>query len=155
MKIFENFWSQLEVVFINGVFGISLFDLGIVIFCIFLAILIRGFFAKFVVNKVKKIIKKTTNSIDDKLFDSLIPPFKLLPIVLVFLIVTLYFDVQSAMGLYLQKINSTLSTIFVFWLIHQALIPLSNTFHKLEEILSKALVLWIVRSLKYLIIFLN
>jgi len=155
MKVIENFWSQIEIVFINGVFGISLFDFGIIILSIFLAILIRGFFAKFVVNKVKKIVKKTTNSIDDKLFDSLIPPFKLLPIVLVFLIVTLYFDVQSTLGLYLQKINNTLSTIFVFWLIHQALIPLSNTFHKLEEILSKALVLWIIRSLKYLIIFLG
>jgi len=155
MKVIENFWNQIEKVFINGVFGISLFDFGIIIICIFLAILIRGFFAKFVVSKVKKIVKKTTNSIDDKLFDSLIPPFKLLPIVLVFLIVTLYFDVQSTLGLYLQKINNTLSTIFVFWLIHQALIPLSNTFHKLEEILSKALVLWIIRSLKYLIIFLG
>ena len=98
---------------------------------------------------------KTTNSIDDKLFDSLIPPIRLLPIVIVFLIITLYFDVDSTLGLYFQKINNTLSTIFVFWLIHQAVIPFSNLFHKLEDILSKALVLWIIRSLKYLIIFLG
>ena len=55
----------------------------------------------------------------------------------------------------MQKINNTLSTIFVFWLIHQTLVPLSNFFHKLETILTKALVSWIVRSLKYLIIFLG
>jgi len=155
MNIFESFWFQIKTVFINGVFGMSLFDLGVVALSLFLAILIRGLFAKIIVSKVKKFVKKTTTNIDDKLFDSLIPPFKLLPIVLVFLIVTLYFDVQSTLGLYLQKINNTLSTIFVFWLIHQALIPLSNAFHKLEEILSKALVLWIIRSLKYLIIFLG
>ena len=69
--------------------------------------------------------------------------------------VTLYFEIDSTLSLYFQKINNTLATIFVFWIIHQALIPFSNIFSKLEKILTKALVLWIVRSLKYLIIFLG
>ncbi len=155
MKLIEYFYSQIKSVFENGVFGISLNDLGIIIFSIIFALLIRGIFAKILVLKVKNIVKKTSNNIDDKLFDALIPPFKLLPIVIVFLTITLYFDIQSTLGLYFQKINTTLSTIFVFWLIHQALIPLSNFFYKLEEILSKALVLWITRSLRYLIIFLG
>jgi MscS family membrane protein len=155
MIIFENFFSQIQSVFINGVFGLSLGELGFILVAFIFALLVRGLIAKFIVNKVKLIVLKTTNSIDDKLFDSLIPPIRLLPIVIVFLVITLYFDVDSTLGLYFQKINSTLSTIFVFWLIHQAVIPFSNLFHKLEDILSKALVLWIIRSLKYLIIFLG
>jgi MscS family membrane protein len=155
MIIFENFFNQIKSVFINGVFGLSIGELGFILVAFVLALLVRGLIAKFLVNKVKLIVLKTTNSIDDKLFDSLIPPIRLLPIVIVFLVITLYFDVDSTLGLYFQKINSTLSTIFVFWLIHQAVIPFSNLFHKLEDILSKALVLWIIRSLKYLIIFLG
>src|SRR6056300_597323 len=155
MQIFENFYLQIKEVLVNGVFGISLLDLGIIIISIIFALLIRGIFAKLIVLKVKRIVQKTTTNIDDNLFDALIPPFKLLPIVLAFLAVTLYFEIDSTLGLYFQKINNTLSTIFVFWLIHQALIPFSNIFSKLEKILTKALVLWIVRSLKYLIIFLG
>ena len=155
MIIFENFFSQIQSVFINGVFGLSLGELGFILVAFIFALLVRGLIAKFIVNKVKLIVLKTTNSIDDKLFDSLIPPIRLLPIVIVFLVITLYFEVDSTLGLYFQKINNTLSTIFVFWLIHQAVIPFSNLFHKLEDILSKALVLWIIRSLKYLIIFLG
>ena len=155
MSIIENFYTQIINVLNNGVFGISLFDLGIIFISIFFALLIRSIFAKLIVFKVKKFVKKTTTNIDDHLFDALIPPFKLLPIVIVFLAVTLYFEIDSTLGLYFQKINNTLSTIFVFWLIHQALIPFSNIFSKLEKILTKALVLWIVRSLKYLIIFLG
>ena len=155
MNIIENFYSQIKSVFENGVFGIRLNDLGIITISVVIALLIRGIFAKILVLKVKKCVKKTSNSIDDKLFDALIPPFKLLPIVIVFLAITLYFDIQSTLGLYFQKINNTLSTIFVFWLIHQALIPLSNFFDKLEKVLSKALVLWIIRSLRYLIVFLG
>ncbi len=155
MTLIEKFYTQLKNVLEDGVFGISLYDMGIILTALIFALLIRGVFARLIVLKLKKIVKKTSNNLDDKLFDALIPPFKLLPIVLVFLTITLYFDIQSTLGIYLQKINNTLSTIFVFWLIHQTLIPLSNFFHKLETVLTKALVLWIVRSLKYLIIFLG
>ena len=155
MKIFESFFNQIKSVLYNGVFGISLLDLGIILVSIIIALLIRSIFAKLIVSKVKKIVKNTTTEVDDSLFDALIPPFKLLPIVIAFLAITLYFEIDSTLGLYFQKINNTLSTIFVFWLIHQALIPFSNVFSKLEKVLTKALVLWILRSLKYLIIFLG
>ncbi len=155
MKLIQNFFYQIKDVFENGVLGISLYDLGIIIIAIISALILRGIIAKLLVLKVKRIVKKTSNNIDDKLFDALIPPLKLLPIVLVFLAITLYFDIQSTLGIYFQKINSTLSTILIFWLIHQALVPFSYFFNQLEKVLSKALVLWIIRSLRYLIIFLG
>ena len=155
MNFIENFYTQIIRVFSDGVFGVSLGNLAIIFVCIIVSLLIRSVVARILVSKVKKIVSKTGNKIDDKLFDALVPPFRLLPIVVVFLAITLYFDIESTLGLYLQKINNTLSTIFVFWLIHQALIPFSNLFNKLESILSKGLVLWIVKSLKYLIIFLG
>ena len=155
MKLFENLFIQIKQVLLSGVFGISLFDLGIIILSIIFALLIRGIFAKIVISKIKKIVKKTKTAVDDNLFDALIPPFKLLPIVIVFLIITLYFEIDSTLGLYFQKINNTLATIFVFWFIHQTLVPFSSFFSKLETILTKALVSWILQSFKYLIIFLG
>ena len=155
MPILDNFYNQILIVVRSGVFGISLFDLGLIFILLIFSLLIREVFAKLVVKKVRKIIQRTSNKMDDHLFDSLIPPFKLLPVVLAFLAITLYFDINSTFGEYLKKINQTLSTIFVFWLIHQALIPMTSFFTKLEALLTKALVLWISRSLKYLVIFLG
>ena len=155
MNFINNLYIQIKNVFSDGVFGISLGDLAIILFSIIISLLVRSVVARILVNKVKNIVTKTGNKIDDKLFEALVPPFRLLPIVIVFLAITLYFDIESTLGLYFQKINNTLSTVFVFWLIHQALIPFSNVFNKLDKILTKGLVLWIVRSLKYLIIFLG
>ncbi len=155
MNILQNLYAQIIRVLSDGVFGISLGDLGIILVSIIISLLVRSFVAKLLVNKIKSVVSKTGNKIDDKLFDALVPPFRLLPIVIVFLVITLYFDIESTLGIYFQKINNTLSTIFVFWLIHQALIPFSNLFEKLEKILTKGLVLWIIKSLKYLIIFLG
>ena len=145
----DNFTNQIVNLFKNGVFGVSLLNISIIILSFIIALLIRGIFARFIVNKVKKIVLKTSNEFDDKLFDALISPFKLLPIVLVFLVISLYFDIETTLGLYFLKINNTLATIFVFWLIYQSLIPLSFIFQKLEYILTKALVLWISKSIKY------
>ena len=155
MEFINNFYSQITRVFSDGVFGISLPNLSIILISIIASLLVRSIVARVLVNKVKKIVSKTGNKVDDKLFEALVPPFRLLPIVIVFLAITLYFDIESTLSLYFQKINNTLATIFVFWLIHQALVPFSDLFNKLENILSKALVLWIVKSLKYLIIFLG
>lgn len=155
MLLLENFLIQVKEVLNNGAFGMSFTDMSIIIFSIIFALFIREIFAKILLNKIKKIILATSTNIDDKLFNYLLPPLKLLPIVIAFLITTVYFDSNSTVKIYFQKINSTLTTIFVFWLFHQSLITFSSFFSNLEKILTKELVLWISRSIKYLIIFLG
>ena len=111
MNFIESFYAQIMKVFSDGVFGISLGDIAIIFISIILSLLIRGAVANILVNKVKKIVSKTGNKIDDKLFEALVPPFRLLPIVIVFLAITLYFDIESTLGLYFQKINNKVEVI--------------------------------------------
>ena len=140
--------------FINNNFlGIQLKQYFVFFILILAAILFNSFIANFVVNRLKIIVKKTGNKVDDTLFNSLIPPCKFLPLVIVFFILSLNFDQNTNLGFYFLKINNSFATIFVFWFMHQLLIPFSIFFNKLEKTLSKALVAWIVNSLKYLIIF--
>ena len=51
MIIFENFLSQIQSVFINGVFGLSLGEVGFILVAFILAILVRGLIAKLIVKK--------------------------------------------------------------------------------------------------------
>ncbi len=155
MDLLISFSELFNTSLNDRVLGIKIIDMVIIFILFIFSLLIRGLFAKIILNKIKVVVKKTSNSIDDKIFDALLPPLRLLPIVLVFLTITLYFDLQSTLGFYFHKINSTLSTIFIFWLLHQSLVPLSFLIRKLEDLLTKALVSWITRSLKYLIIFLG
>ena len=155
MDIFKDIIDQIQLVFSKGVLGIGLIDLGLIVLATIFAIIIRSLFAKIVVKKIKAVVSKTGNSMDDALFDALIPPLKLVPIVLVFLFITLFTEIDSTLGIYLQKINNTLSTVFIFWLIHQALFPLSSLFKSLEKVFSKAQVQWLTKSIKYLVIFLG
>ena len=155
MEILIKFKNYIISTFDQGSLGLSLIEIFAIILFFIIAIVIRGLFAKIIVTKVKKVIQKTGNKVDDQLFDALSSPLKTLPIILVFIVMGLFVNKDTQLFLYLEKINQTLVTIFVFWLLHQSLIPLSQTFRKLDELFSKALVLWLIRSLKYLIIFLG
>jgi uncharacterized membrane protein len=62
MQIFENFFAQIKAVLDNGVFGISLLDLGIILISIIFALLDQKYFCKVIVLKVKKIVKKPLQS---------------------------------------------------------------------------------------------
>ena len=57
MKLLSNFYENISDVLDNGVFGISLLDLGIIFISIIFALLVRSIFAKLIVSKLKKIVK--------------------------------------------------------------------------------------------------
>ena len=155
MEILNKFKNYIFTTIDQGSLGLSLPEVLVIIVFTFLAIVIRGLFAKLIVSKIKKIIQRTGNKVDDKLFDALSSPLKTLPLILVFILMGLFINSESKLFLFLEKINQTLVTIFIFWLLHQSLVPLSQAFQKFEQLLSKALILWLIRSLKYLIVFLG
>lgn len=155
MEILTKFKNYLFSTLTQGSLGLSIIEIILLITFFVIAVVARGIFAKIIVTKIKKIVLKTGNKVDDQLFNSLSPPLKTLPIILALILIELFVNNNTQLGLLLDKINQTLVTIFVFWLLHQSLDPLSQVFRKLEELLSKALVLWLTRSLKYLIIFLG
>lgn len=155
MEIIYKFTEYLILSFNQGSLGLSISEIIIVIILFLLSLIIRGFFAKIVISKIKRIVKKTGNKIDDNLFDALSPPLKILPFIFIFLIIGIYLDVDTNLKILFEKINRTLITVFIFWLLHQSMVPFSQAFQKLEDILSRALVLWLTKSLKYLVIILG
>ena len=155
MEILSKFKNYLIYTIEQGSLGLSITEILTILISFILALFLRTFFAKIIVSKIKKIVKKTGSKVDDHLFDALAPPLKILPIIFVFILLALFINIDSHLGLFIDKINQTLVTIFIFWLLHQSLAPLSQVFQKLEELLSKALVIWLIRSLKYLVIFLG
>ena len=155
MDIFSKFKQLSLEAFNSGINILSLGELLLISLIVLLSLVLRGLFANLIISRIKKIVEKTGNKIDDSLFESLSSPLKLLPVVFVFIVISFYIQTDTQLGIYFEKLNRTLSTIFVFWFVHQSLVPFSKLFNKLEDMLSKALVIWLTRSLKYLIIFLG
>jgi MscS family membrane protein len=130
------------------------FDFLIFFFVFIILFFSRGIFAKFILSRVKKILKRYVNNVTDHHIKGLESPLKLFPIILLFIYASFYINNETQFGVYLAKFINSLFTLFVFWFIHQSLSPLSKIFFNLEKLISKALLAWFTRSLKYLVIFL-
>ena len=155
MNIFENFSVLFLEVWKKGILGVDIFQIliGLGIFLIFL--LFRGLISKVIINRLKKIAKRTTNKLDDTFVEAMEGPARFFPIVIGFFIASYYLEFSPESQSFIDNLNKSLITILIFWLIHQFIQPVTYLLGGLEKILTKELIGWIVKALKILIFILG
>jgi len=155
MELFNNFVSLFLSVWEKGILGVDILQIliGIGIFLIFL--IFRGIISKVIIKRLQNIAKKTTNKLDDSFVDAMEGPARFLPIVVGFFIASYYMSFSEEGRAIIDTINRTLITIFIFWVIHQIIEPISYILSGLDKVLTRELIGWIIKSLKILIFILG
>ena len=152
MSSVNEFLDLFSDVWTGGLFGVNVSEIiiGLIIFLIFYVL--RSFFARFVIGRLYKIVKKTKTDIDNVVIEVIEGPLKFLPIVIGFFIATSYIEFNANIIILIEKINRTFITIFIFWLLLQLIVPFSFVIKKFEEQLTTALIDWTLKGLKILVI---
>ena len=152
MSSVNEFLDLFSDVWTGGLFGVNVSEIiiGLIIFLIFYVL--RSFFARFVIGRLHKIVKKTKTDIDNVVIEVIEGPLKFLPIVIGFFIATSYIEFNADIIILIEKINRTFITIFIFWLLLQLIVPFSFVIKKFEEQLTTALIDWTLKGLKILVI---
>ena len=147
-EIFLEVWNE-------GVFGLNASEIivGIIIFLIFYVL--RRLFARFIIRRLNKLVNKTSTEIDNTVVEVIEGPLKFLPIVLGFFIATSYIKLSIGVQDFIDLLNRTLITVFIFWLLHQLVIPFSFIIKNFEDKISKPLVNWTLKGLEIIIIVLG
>ena len=155
MEILENFSILFAEVWKKGILGVDIFQIliGLGIFLIFL--LFRGFISKIIINRLKKIAKKTTNKLDDTFVQAMEGPARFFPIVIGFFIASYYLEFSPESQSFIDNVNKSLITVLIFWLIHQFIQPVTYLLGSLEKLLTKELIGWIVKAFTILVIILG
>jgi len=155
MELFNNFKSLFLSVWDRGILGVDIFQIliGIGIFLIFL--IFRGIISKVIIKRLENLAKKTTNKLDDTFVQAMVGPARFLPIVIGFFIASYYMSFSEDNRAIVDTINRTLITIFIFWVIHQIIEPISYILSGLDKVLTRELIGWIIKSLKILIFILG
>ena len=151
MEAFNQFFNLFQEVWFQGIFGINVSEIiiGLIIFLFFYVL--RRLFARFIIRRLSKIVLRSKNQIDDAIIDVIEGPLKFLPVVIGFFIASSYIDFSANVQNFIDLINRSLITIFIFWLLHQLVVPFSFLIKKFEDKISKPLVDWTLRGLKILI----
>ncbi len=155
MELFNNFSELFLSVWDQGILGVDIFQIliGIGIFLIFL--IFRGIISRVIIKRLESVAKKTSNKLDDSFVNAMEGPARFLPIVLGFFIASYYMSFSEDSREIVDTINRTLITIFIFWVIHQIIEPISYILSGLDKVLTRELIGWIIKSLKILIFILG
>jgi len=155
MTAFNQFFDLFREIWLKGIFGINVSEIiiGLIIFLFFYVL--RRLFARFLINRLSRIVLKSANQIDDTIIEVIEGPLKFLPVVIGFFIASSYIEFSSEVQNFIDLMNRSFITIFIFWLLHQLVIPFSFLIKKFEEKISKPLVDWTLRGLKILIFILG
>ena len=154
MNSINDFTNLFIDVWARGIFGVNVSEIiiGFIIFLLFY--ILRSFFARFLIGRIYKIVRKTKTEVDDVVVKVIEGPLKFLPVVIGFFIATSYIDFNSDLIGFIEKANRTLITVFIFWLLHQLIVPFSFLIKNFEEKLTTALVDWTLKGLKVIVIIL-
>ena len=155
MESFNSFTNLFLDVWNNGVFGVNATDIIVSLVIFLLFYLLRRLIARFILNRLSRIVSRTSNQIDDAVIEVLDGPLKFLPVVIGFFIASSYLDISENNQDFLDLLNRSLITIFIFWLLHQLIIPFSFVIKNFESKISKPLVDWTLKGLKILVIVLG
>ena len=153
MNVLENFKNLFIEIWQQGIAGINFTQIGVGIVIFLLFLLLRGLISNFILKRLQNYVDKTTNKFDDALVKASTGPIKFLPIVLGIFVASSYMEFDGKMLIFVDNINRSLITILIFWLIHQIVEPLTYLIRRVEELLSKDLLNWVVKANKILIIF--
>jgi len=155
MELFDNFKILFLSVWEKGILGVDIFEIliGLAIFLIFL--IFRGLISKLIIKRLENVAKKTSNKLDDTFVQAMEGPARFLPIVIGFFIASYYMSFSEDSRAIIDTMNRTLITIFIFWVMHQIIEPVSYILSGLNKILTRELIGWIIKSLKILIFILG
>jgi MscS family membrane protein len=155
MQKLIDFYELCKDVWQNGFMGI---DIGhfLVALGIFLGFLVlRKLFAHFVIKRVRRFTARTRTDLDDRLIQALERPLTFIPVVVGLFFGLKYLNPGGDLGLVSDKLLRSLVTFLLFWFLANAVEPFSFLFAKLEQIFSNSMVEWLVRAIRWMLIFLG
>ncbi|MBO6782507.1 MAG: mechanosensitive ion channel family protein [Alphaproteobacteria bacterium] len=148
---FADFWRLTEGVLDDTAFGTSFGRIILAILVFSLLLVLRGLFARFVIGWLKRIAKRTTNTFDDRLVQSLSHPMRFVPVVLGFFLATAILGLEGTFETIALRITRSLIALTLFWGVIALVDPVTDSFGKLREVLSSTMLDWIQKAVKILI----
>ncbi|MCP4393034.1 MAG: mechanosensitive ion channel family protein [Alphaproteobacteria bacterium] len=150
-----NFKELVIDVWEKGVFDITIGNIVVAVIILIFFIAIRHMFARFVLNRIKGITKRTKSKIDDEIIDALGAPVSIIPIILGLFFASEYVGLKGSLLIVETKIVRSLLAIVIFWSLINISSPIATFANKIGKgkILTESMVEWLLKIAKAAFLF--
>lgn len=152
---FEQFWQVITSVWNTGVLGYSIGNALVALLILLVFYVFRGVFGRVILGVVERWTKRTKTTFDDQLTQALGKPLQLIFVALGLFLAFQYLNLQGEFETLGEHLVRSLISFAIFWALYNAVTPLSVLLHKLESILTREMVVWLVTGIKWGVIFLG
>tara|TARA_B110000438_G_scaffold271861_1_gene290100 strand:- start:5393 stop:6538 length:1146 start_codon:yes stop_codon:yes gene_type:complete len=151
----SGFSDLVREVWVTGVGGVDFGRALTALAIVFGFLILRGLFTRFVLGFLRRIAARTQTTMDDSLLGSLDGPIRLVPVILGLFIAIDYLAFEDRYAEIGAQVVRTLVVFDLFWGLYQITGPISTTFTRLEEILTKEMADWLIGFLHIAIVFIG
>ena len=148
---FADFWSLTRDVLNNTAFGTSFGRILLAVFVFALLLIARGLFARFVIGWLKRVARRTDNTLDDSMIRAIDHPMRFVPALIGFFLVLQILQLQGTFETIGLRLIRSLIVFTLFWGAIALVEPVSMFLSKLREILSATMLDWTIKSVKILL----
>lgn len=151
----DDLWEVVLSVWMTGVAGVDFGRILIALSIIFFFLVIRGVFTRTILVTARRFVEKTDTKVDDILLDSIQGPLRLIPVIVGIFIAFDYLNLDDKYAEIGTLIIRTLVVFDIFWALYQVTGPLSASIKRLEELLTREMVDWLVSFLHIAVVFIG
>lgn len=146
-----DFWALVQEVWSYGVGGIDLGDLLIALGILFVFLVFRQIFSRFVLHRVEILAERTDNRLDNSVTTALAGPIRLIPAVMGVFFATEYLALTGTAQEIATSLNRSLIVLVLFWGFYRMVDPLSFLLNRVERVFTTAMVEWLIKAIKLVI----
>ena len=147
-----QFWAIVADVWNTGFYGYNLSSIFIALAIFGGFFLLRGLFSRFVLGAIDRWAARTESKVDDYLAHAISEPVRFTFMILGLFFAVEYLALEGTVKLIADNIIRSLIAIAIFWILHNAVRPLSALLHRLDSVLTREMVSWLVTGIRWSVI---
>lgn len=156
IRLIDNsFTKEVIDVWNHGFMGINISNIIMALAIFFAFLVLRGIFSKFILGRLHAWTAKSSTTADDQVVEALIPPIRFVPIIMGFFFAGKYMQMPTDFEIIFDNFIRSIIAFTIFWTLHRGIEPVSHMFKRLEAMLSRTMVSWIFKFIRFLIIFIG
>jgi MscS family membrane protein len=150
-----EFWRIFLEVWNAGVLGYSIGDAIVALLILLAFYVFRGVFGRTIIGLVDRWVKKTGSKIGAQVNAALSGPLQLLFVALGVFFAFQYLGLRGEFDTLGDNVVRTLITFAIFWALLNLVAPLSVLLKRLEKLLTREMVNWLITGVKWGVVFIG
>ncbi len=141
-----DFWVLMSNVWTEGFLGIDFGRIFIAALIFIGFYILRGLFAKIVVVALHRWAQRSETQFDDMLINAIAPSLKLLVVTMGVFVAGQYLALEGVGATILLNAERSMVVIAIFWALYNITQPLTLVFKRLEAVLTREMVDWLITA---------